>query len=339
MVTQPTINNHIQVPDAPSIPGLTFRSFRGDVDLPLMLAMINGSKAEDGIERSSTLEEITNGYHHLEHCDPFQDMLLVEVDEQLIAYNRVFWEKQEDGTALYILFGYLLPAWRRKGIGTAMSGWAENRLRQIAAGHENSGERFFQANAADTEKGAIAMFEKSGYQPARYEFNMHRPISDPLPEALMPVGLEVRPVKDEHIRPIWDAMQEAFKDHWGFVLESDLKLQEWQSEPSFQPQLWKVAWEGDQVAGMVLNFINESENQEYKRLRGYTEGISVRRPWRKQGLARSLIVQSIQMFKDMGMTETALGVDSQNLSGALRLYQGVGYRQTKQFIVYRKPFK
>jgi ribosomal protein S18 acetylase RimI-like enzyme len=91
------------------------------------------------------------------------------------------------------------------------------------------------------------------------------------------------------------------------------------------------------VAGMVLNFIDESENAEYKRLRGYTEGICVRRPWRKKGLARALIVQSIQMFKDMGMTETALGVDSQNLSGALRLYQGVGYRQTKQFTIYRKP--
>jgi mycothiol synthase len=337
MTTQQRIHEFIQLPDAPLIPGLTFRTFRGDSDLPLMLELIHASKAEDGVERSTTLEEISNNYHHLENCDPTRDMLLAEVDGRLVAYNRVFWQKQGDGTSLYIPFGFLLPEWRRQGIGTCMLNWAENRLGCIAAGHDRSGERFFQVTVSETEKSAITLYEKSGYQPVRYEFYMRRPTSDPLPEAPMPAGLEVRPVREEHIRPIWDAMQEAFQDHWGFVPESDLKLQEWQADKTFQPQLWKVAWEADQVAGMVLNFIDEPENLEYKRLRGYTEGISVRRPWRKQGLARSLIVQSIQMFKEMGMTETSLGVDAQNLSGALRLYQGVGYRKFKQDTFYRKP--
>ena len=71
----------------------------------------------------------------------------------------------------------------------------------------------------------------------------------------------------------------------------------------------------------------------------YTEGIITRRPWRKQGLARALLVRSMQMFKEMGMTETALGVDSQNLSGAFRLYAGVGYRKVKQQTLYRKPME
>ena len=339
MTTQPMTDQRINLTEAPSIPGLTIRTFRGDPDLPQMLEVINGSKGVDEVERSTTMEEMTNNYHHLEHCDPTQDMLLVEVDGKMIAYNRVFWEKQEDGTFLYNLFGFLLPEWRRKGIGTCMFQWAENRQRQVASGHEQDVERYFQVAAANTEKGAIALYEKFGYQPVRYELLMRRDISDPLPEAHMPAGLEVRPVKEEHIRPIWDAMQEAFKDHWGFIHESEVKFEAWQKEPIFQPKLWKIAWAGDQVAGMVLNFISESENQEYNRKRGYTEGICVRRPWRKQGLARSLIVQSIQMFKEMGMTETALGVDSQNLSGALRLYQGVGYRQNKQVAIYRKPME
>jgi ribosomal protein S18 acetylase RimI-like enzyme len=44
----------------------------------------------------------------------------------------------------------------------------------------------------------------------------------------------------------------------------------------------------------------------------------------------------MQMFKAMGMTETALSVDAENLSGALRLYEGVGYRKVRQQTVYRK---
>jgi len=339
MITQQLINDRIHIPNVPLIPGLNFRTFRGESDLPAMLEVINGCKAEDKVERSETLQDITNNYNHLEHCDPYQDMLIAEVDDRMIAYTRVTWNKQEDGLTYYMTFGFLLPEWRRQGIGSAMLGWTEDRLRQLASTHDKTGPRFFQAGAADTEKGTTALLEKAGYLPARYEFNMSRPISEPLPEAPMPPGLEVRPVKPEHIRPIWDAMQEAFRDHWGFAEEGEEIYQAWQGQSSFQPAIWKVAWEGDQVAGMVLNFLDENENEEYKRLRGYTEGISVRRPWRKKGLARSLIVQSIQMFKVMGMTETALGVDSQNLSGALRLYQGVGYRQTKQFTIYRKPLE
>jgi len=98
-----------------------------------------------------------------------------------------------------------------------------------------------------------------------------------------------------------------------------------------------VAWAGDQIAGMVQNFVSAAENAEYNRKRGYTEGISVRRPWRKLGLARALLVQSIAMFREMGMEETALGVDAENLSGALKLYQGVGYQEVKRNMSYRKP--
>jgi ribosomal protein S18 acetylase RimI-like enzyme len=90
---------------------------------------------------------------------------------------------------------------------------------------------------------------------------------------------------------------------------------------------------------VIHNFIDADENAEYQRKRGYTEGICTRRPWRKLGLARSLLVQSMEMFKEMGMTETALSVDSENISGALRLYEGVGYRKVKQQVIYRKPME
>jgi mycothiol synthase len=143
----------------------------------------------------------------------------------------------------------------------------------------------------------------------------------------------------EHLRPIYEASNEAFRDHWG---SRDMTEEEFKSEmesPVFHPELWKVAWDGDQVASVIHNFIDQKENEEYQRLRGYTEGICTRRNWRKMGLARALLVQSMQMFKAMGMTETALSADSENLSGAVRLYEGVGYRKVKMQINYRKPME
>ena len=325
--------------NAPAIPGLIFRRFRGPSDYPHMLAVINGSKKADDIERSDTLEALTNNYDHLERCDPYRDMVMAEADGQMIAYNRAFWDQQEDGTRVYSVFGFLLPEWRRQGIGAAMLAHGEARLREIAAEHPRDAPRFFQSFVAGGEKGAIALMESAGYVPVRYEFDMKRDLSEPFPDTPMPSGLEVRPVKEENLRALWEADNEAFRDHWGYVPGTETRYQAWLKQHDFNPSLFKVAWDGEQVAGAVQNYINKEENEEYNRKRGYTEGIFVRRPWRKRGLARSLIVQSMKMFKEMGMTETALGVDAENTSGALRVYESCGYRQVKKSIIYRKPLE
>ena len=153
----------------------------------------------------------------------------------------------------------------------------------------------------------------------------------------MPKNLETRPVEDEHIKAIYDALDEAFQDHWGHVPVTEKMIKSWMDDPDTNPKLWQVAWDGEEVAGMVLNFIDKKENAEYQRQRGYTEDISVRRPWRKRGLAKALLAQSILMFNEMGMEETALSVDVENPNGALGLYEGMGYKQIKQYRIYRKP--
>ena len=87
---------------------------------------------------------------------------------------------------------------------------------------------------------------------------------------------------------------------------------------------------------MVLSFIDQEENAEYGRQRGYTETICVRRPWRRQGLARALIARSFLALKERGMTEAALGVDAENLNGALQLYKSMGFGVVKRHATYRK---
>jgi mycothiol synthase len=175
--------------------------------------------------------------------------------------------------------------------------------------------------------------------PTRYETHMVRDLSEPFPEEPILEGLEVRPVKPEHLRDIFIASNEAFRDHWGSRDESEEEYKAQMENPDFRPELWKVAWDGDRVASVIHNYIDVDENTEYHRKRGYTEGICTRRAWRKKGVARSLLIQSMKMFKEMGMTETALSVDSENISGATRLYEGVGYKMVKQNIILRKAVK
>ncbi len=166
---------------------------------------------------------------------------------------------------------------------------------------------------------------------------MVRSLADPIPDATLPDGPEVRPVSEADHRRIWDADVEAFRDHWEAGERTEEDYIAMFSIPTIDTSLWRVAWDGDEIAGSVLNFIFPSENERLGINRGWLEHISVRRPWRRRGLAGALIVDSLRMFRDMGLQEAALGVDAENLSGALRLYESFGFRRHQTGISYRKP--
>lgn len=329
----------ITVADEPEVPGLAFRGFRGEVDYPSMLAVIEASKEVDGTERTDSLEDITRNYQHLHNCDPFQDMVFAEVDGRVVGYGRVWWSQTVNGKRIYSGFTFLEPAWRNKGIRRAMLRHNERRLRQIAADHPQDEEHWLEAWASDSEEHWESLLVDEGYEGVRWGFEMVRPDLENVPDLPLPEGLEVRPVPPEQYRAVFDAAKEAFRDSWEFSEDwfSEEDFEAWQQDRTFQPELWQVAWDGDQVAGMVQNFVNEAENKEYGRRRGYTEGICVRRPWRRRGLARALIARSFEVIKDLGMTEAALGVDSQNQNGALQLYKSMGFEVVKRHTTYRKP--
>lgn len=326
----------VQISEAPAIDGLWFRHYEGEQDLPAMLEVISSAKVADGIERSDTLENIRNTYAHLTNCDPYQDVLIAMVNDEMVAYSRVSWsDERSSGAMLYESFGFVKPEWRRKGLGTAMLHANQQRLRQIAASHAPA-ERFFSSFAHEGEKEHRALLEKDGYSVVRMFYQMVRPNLENIPNLPLPAGLEVRPAKPEHYRAIWEAWMDAFSEHWGFSTPTEEEYEEWLGHSNFQPERWQVAWDGNEVAGMVLAFIDETQNREYHRLRGWTEDIGVRKAWRKRGLASALIVRSLRDQKALGMTESALGVDTENKTGALRLYERLGFRPVTKEWSFRK---
>jgi GNAT superfamily N-acetyltransferase len=228
----------------PTVPGLIFRHFRGEQDYPAMAAVINASKVVDGIERTSSAQEMAHTYAHLSNCDPRTDMIVAEVNGEVVGYGRGWWQQEPNGPRIYGHVGFLKPAWRRRGIGGAMLQFLQRRLREIAATQPDAVPRFFNTYVADTETGTEALLQRDGYTAVRHSYDMARPTLDDLPDAPMPAGLEVRPVLPEHYRAIWDADNEAFQDHWGYSPPTEADYQAWLSSPViFTPELWRVAWD------------------------------------------------------------------------------------------------
>ena len=167
---------------------------------------------------------------------------------------------------------------------------------------------------------------------------MLRPNLDDQLDAPLPAGLEIRDVTPDHLRAIWETEVEALRDHWGATEPTEAAYQTFLTDASpEETALWRVAWDGDQIAGQVRSFISEEGNRRDGVRRGWVERIMVRRPWRHRGVARALMAASFPLLRARGMTEGMLGVDTENPSGALRVYESMGFVPISRATTYRKP--
>lgn len=312
-----------------------FRFYASDADAALIARITQKCMDAANIDWIVTAEDVLRQNASWDNFTPHEDIVLVENADGPLAFAFAYWYREMRGNVILRLQVRVLPEWREFGIEQALLEWAEEHLREKSIGMVE-GDCYLSSSVVSTEEGRIELLESNGYQPVRYFFEMIRPLDEPIPDCPLPEGLEVRPAVPDRYRQILAASDEAFQDHWGHVPLTEKMIQEWMNGPEFQPELWQVAWDRDEVAGMILNYIREDENQRFNRKRGFTEDISVRRPWRRRGLATALLVRSLKLLKAQDMDEAALGVDTDNPSGALKLYERLGFRPVRTMISYRK---
>lgn len=324
---------------------LTFRNLQGESDFPLMLALAVASDLGDQIHDTFSLDDLRNWCAPSPRFDPSADLLFAMAqndggESTVIGFSRVSWYTGAEDTRLYSQYSVLHPDWRKPGIWPAMVRQNDHRLREIAAGHPDVSRRALQGWATATQTQWIAALESTGYRAVRHFNNMLHSLTD-IPDRALPDGLEIRPVQPEHYRQIWETQREVQPELFETGVEAwtEEKYQPWVENSSHTPHLWQVAWDGDQVAGMVLSRIDEAANAERERKRGCTEHIFVRKPWRNRGLAGALVARSLQLLKAQGMDEVELGVDTENASGAYRFYQKMGYQTFSTDIWFRKPLE
>jgi ribosomal protein S18 acetylase RimI-like enzyme len=326
--------------DLPAIDGLSLRHFRPATDLPAMNGVANRSRQADGDFFVTSDEEFAAYYGALPHCDPARDVVIVTVDEAIVAYGRVTSERMraDDRAWMHGVICLVDAAWRRRGIGTALQATLEARAREIAADEGDGSPVRFRVEAGDSAVGFEPLVRRFGYAPVRYWYTMLRPTLDDVPDRPLPPGLEVRDVRPEHLEVIWAAEVEAVEDHWGNSEVSDEDYQEFLRGATPEATgLWRIAWDGDQVAGQVRSYIDAGLNERDGTKRGWVENITVRQPWRRRGLASALIAASFAGLKARGMTEAMLGVDTENESGALGLYRSMGFETIARSTTWEKP--
>jgi mycothiol synthase len=260
-----------------------------------------------------------------------RDAFLVETSDGRIAGYEEFFNEHEH--ARLRTDGYVHPEFKGHGIGTSLLRIIEQRAREELALARPDVRIALQSMTDQRDETGLELHGNEGYLPLRYHWRMEIVLDGPPVEPSFPEGIELHPfVKGEHDVPVWQAQNEAWRDHWG---SHDVTLEEWKrsrfDDPEFDPTLWQIAWEGEEVAGFSLN--------RYRMGIGLIRTLGVRRAWRKRGLGEALLRQSFVEFYKRGTKTIGLGVDAQNSTGATRLYQKAGMYIASEYVTYEKELR
>jgi mycothiol synthase len=177
-------------------------------------------------------------------------------------------------------------------------------------------------------------YDAAGWRPIRYSFQMRIELDgEQVPEPVWPAGLEPRNVREGEEERVYEAHMDSFADHWDFRRQS---FDEWSRDTTeshrFDPSLWWLVDDGDELAAISLNSWHFSGDTKF----GWIHVLGVRPVWRRRGLATALLRHSFRDFEQRGGTRVGLGVDGENTTGAVRLYEQVGMHQVRRNDTYEK---
>jgi ribosomal protein S18 acetylase RimI-like enzyme len=191
--------------------------------------------------------------------------------------------------------------------------WAEASARQ-------RGRSVLRAFAAsDSSLGPLLLAH--GYRPIRHSFRMRIDLDSAPPEPVWPEGIRVATFEPGDERAVHAADAEAFEDHWDFTGFPYEEFEHFMLRAhDFDPTLWLVARDGDEVAGVSLCRPSLPGRPGV----GWVRSLAVRRPWRRRGLGLALLLASFGAFWRRGTRVVGLGVDGENTTGAVRLYEKAG---------------
>jgi mycothiol synthase len=311
-------------------PSLKLRAVQW-ADLKPVAQLILDVCIADGDPIFATTEEELNRFWHSPDFTFETSLWVVETEEGKIVGYQEF--DNRHAHASLTGDGYVHPEYHGCGIGTAMLRALEARAREEMKLAEPDLRVFIRNGMPIGDTTARALHENEGYKVIRFSWHMEIKLDESPRTHEWPTGIELHPfLLEEHNPAVFEAHEEAFSDHWGHTPGT---FERWQhhmtSREDFDPSLWFIAWDGDQIAGYSLC--------RYRIGSGWVGTLGVRRAWRKRGLGEALLLHSFGEFYKRGMPTIGLGVDAQNPTGATRLYKKAGMHVAAEYVFYEKELR
>lgn len=273
--------------------------------------------------------------------DPAADTLGLWHGDQLVAYAVVRTPPSVVDIVRYGTEGAVHPEWRRRGLGLGLVRWKQRRVAEIhAERYAGQPARLGMGGKSDNE-GLRALAERCGFQADRWFFSMERDLRpEPLPRVPAPADARIVLFEPEYDELTLQAHNEAFLDHWGFA-PRDLEFwHTWVTQSrAFRPGLSSLLLDrSGKVVSYVLGYEFEADTEATGVRDCYIGQIGTLREWRGRGAARALITNTLNNARSAGFDTASLGVDADNPTGALGLYEGLGFTIVHRQTAYGYAF-
>ena len=323
--------NHT-LPKPPPLPIYAWRPASID-DAPAIFQMMLDIDAHDNRHWAGTLAETENEFKDPD-LDAATDTLLALAPSGDAAALAMTYVPREVETEHRGMSGRrFIPGIVRLSSKISSCAGARPACAQILAQRQDDLPRPLRGGAMSHDQARIDLFTRHGYTPIRHFFEMRRDLAHPIASPTLPPHLQIQPWRDELDRPVFDAFNESFRDHWGFEPVSE---EVWRlfftGRESFRPKLSFVVMAGEEVAGFSVNYYSPEENERKGIDEAWIGDLGTRRPWRKQGIATALLNHSMLAFQAAGIPHASLGVDSENPTGALGVYERVGFKVVERSV-------
>ena len=273
--------------------------------------------------------------------DPAQDIRLVFAPNRDLAGYIEVWTNAVP-PARPELWARVDPDYQGMGIATWLMQWAEGRALEALPRVPDELRFVTRVGVYRQDEKARKLFENTGYQHTRSWYHMLIEMDTRVIEPQFPAGITVRTYNSgTDLEAVYQAHTDAFRDHFGFVekpLEEGLRefKRHWEHD-SIDPTLLFIAMDGS--SGKIAGFNLCRPTSYYDSERGWVSALGVLRPWRKHGIGLALLRHAFNEFYRRGKRKVGLGVEAQNLTGALRLYESAGMHVDQAYDTYEKEMR
>ncbi|WP_237706697.1 GNAT family N-acetyltransferase [Kribbella flavida] len=234
--------------------------------------------------------------------------------------------------------GAVHPQWRGRGIGAALVDWLGRRAAELHAERQPGAVGEINTGAISTNTGAEQLLSGAGYEKCRYFFHMLRPFATPIVEPATPEGLRLVAYTPEYDEPLRLAHNEVFLDHWGSSPKSPESWKTWfTGSRAFRPALSYLVLDEDEIVAYALGYEWVADTEATGIREVYVGQVGTRRTHRGRGLAGVALARVMTEAATTGFQRASLGVDAENPTGALGLYERLGFATEHTFVTYRKP--
>ncbi len=320
---------------------LAIRSYQGERDLEAISELFQACEIVDRLDNWVSISALRRAFNTPAPDIKREISLWEDGDGKLVGFGQL--SIQESSVDAHLSFK-VHPTFRGEGIEQEIIKWSEQRIIDTSASVK------LRSDSRDTQTERMALLESCGLTPNRYFLRMERSLTEPFPKPELPGGFILESplsqrfsgeVGQRHFLEAWVEMfNQTFIDHWNHHDLTVEQLEHEISHPNYRQDLDLVAISASDgtFAAFCSCFINPEKNQHKGTKEGKIGILGTRRGFRKCGLGKAMLLSGMQRLRDVGMDKALLGVDAENISGANRLYESVGFHKVHTNILYSKEF-